>query len=57
MYDLETFNKIGAVPSCRCLYKLSKISCKYHRDITEKEYQKGLMILLILKEVIVLMKC
>ena len=42
VYDLETFKKIRAVPYCRCIYKLSKISCKYHRDISEQEYQKCL---------------
>ena len=42
VYDLETFNKIAAVPCCSCLYKLSKISGKYHRDISEQEYQKCL---------------
>ena len=42
MYDLETFIKIGAVPYCSCIYKLSKISGKYNRDISEKEYQKCL---------------
>ena len=38
IYGLETFNKIGAVPYCSCTYKLSK----YHRDISEQEYQKCL---------------
>ena len=42
VYDLETFNKIRAVPYCSCIYKLSKISGKYHRDTTEEEYQKCL---------------
>ena len=42
MSDLETFNKIRAVPYCRCIYKVSKISDKYHPDISEKEYQKCL---------------
>ena len=42
MYDLETFNKIRAVPYCSCIYKLSIISGKYHRDISEQEYQKCL---------------
>ena len=42
MYDLETFNKIRVVPYCSCMYKLSKISGKYHRDISEQEYQKCL---------------
>ena len=42
IYDLETFNKIKAVPYCSCIYTLSKISGKYHRDISEQEYQKCL---------------
>ena len=42
VYDLETFNKKRAVPYCSCIYKLSKISGKYHRDISEQEYQKCL---------------
>ena len=42
VYDLETFNKIRAVPYCSCIYKLSKLSGKYHRDISEQEYQKCL---------------
>ena len=42
IYDLETFNKIKAVPYCSCIYKLSKISGKYHRDISEQECQKCL---------------
>ena len=40
VYDLETFKKIRVVPYCSCIYKLSKISGKYHRDISEQEYQK-----------------
>ena len=42
VYDLGTFNKIKAVPYCSCIYKLSKVSGKYHRDISEQEYQKRL---------------
>ena len=42
VYVLETFNKNRAVPYCSCIYKLSKISGKYHRDISEQEYQKFL---------------
>ena len=37
VYDLETFNKVRAVPYCGCMYKLSKISGKYHEDISEQE--------------------
>ena len=42
IYDLETFNKIRAIPYCSCIYELSKISGNYHRDISEQEYQKCL---------------
>ena len=37
--DFETFKKIRAVPYCSCLYKVNKISGKYHRDISEQGYQ------------------
>ena len=37
-YDLETFNKIRTVPYCSCIYKLSKISGEYHRDLSEQKY-------------------
>ena len=42
VYDLETFNKSRVVPYCSCIYKLSKLSGKYHRHISEQEYQKSL---------------
>ena len=42
VYDLGTFNKIQVVPFCSCIYKLSRISGSYHREITEKEYKKCL---------------
>ena len=38
--DLETFNKYRAVPYAMCIYKLSKISVEYYRDITDREYEK-----------------
>ena len=41
-YILETYNKDRAVPYCSCIYKLSRISGKYNRDITAKEYHKYL---------------
>ena len=40
VYDLETFIKFRAVPICSCIHKLSKISIKYHRDISEQEYKQ-----------------
>ena len=42
VYDIETFNTIKCVPYATCIYRLSKISGKYYRDISEKEYQKCL---------------
>ena len=42
VYDIETFNTIKCVPYANCIYRLSKISGKYYRDISEKEYQKCL---------------
>ena len=42
VYDLETPDKIRAVPYCSCISKLSKISVKYHQDLSEQEYQKCL---------------
>ena len=50
VYNLETFNKIRAVPYCSCIYKLIKISGKYHRDISEQEYQKCLNDCVVFKE-------
>ena len=42
VYDLETYNKDRGILCCSCIYKLSKISGKYNRDISEKENQKCL---------------
>ena len=42
IYDLETYNEDTVVPYCSCINKLNKISGKYNRDITGKEYQKCL---------------
>ena len=42
VYDIETFSTIKCVPYANCIYRLSKISGKYYRDISEKEYQKYL---------------
>ena len=41
-YDIETFNTIKCVPYANCIYRLSKISGKYYRDMSEKEYQNCL---------------
>ena len=38
VYDIDTFNNIKCVPYANCIYRLSKISGKYHRDISVKEY-------------------
>ena len=42
VFDLETSNKVRAVPYCSCIDKLSKIAGNYHRDISEQDYQKCL---------------
>ena len=42
VYDIEAFNTIKCVPCANCIYGLSKISGKYYRDLSEKEYQKCL---------------
>ena len=49
MYDLEIFKKIRAVPYCSFIYKLSKVSGKCHRDISEEDYQKCLNDCVVLK--------
>ena len=40
--DIEAYNTIKCVPYDNCIYRLSKISGKYYRDISEKEYRKCL---------------
>ena len=40
VYDLETFNTDRAVPYGSCINRLSKLSGKYNRDITQREYEK-----------------
>ena len=40
VYDLETFNNDRAIPYANCIYRLSKVSGKYNRDITDREYEK-----------------
>ena len=42
VYDIEAFSTIKCVPYANCINRLSKISGKYYRDISEKEYQKCL---------------
>ena len=42
VYDIETFSTIKCVTYANCIYRLSKISGKFYRDISEKEYQKCL---------------
>ena len=42
VYDIETFSNIKCVPYANCIYRLSKVSGKNYRDISEKEYQKCL---------------
>ena len=40
VYDLETFNTDKTVPYANCIHRLSKISGKYNRDITQREYER-----------------
>ena len=42
VYDIETFSTIKCVPYANCIYRLSKISGKNSRNISEKDYQKCL---------------
>ena len=42
VYDIKTFSAIKCVPFANCIYRLSKISGNYYRDISKKEYQKCL---------------
>ena len=42
VYDIETFNTDRAVPYANCMYRLSKLSGKYNRDISEIQYQNCL---------------
>ena len=42
VYDLETCNRDRAVPFCKCVYTLFKISRKYDEDITPSQYQNCL---------------
>ena len=39
-YGLEAFITIKCVPYGNCIYRVSKLSGKYNRDITHQEYQK-----------------
>ena len=40
VHELATFNTDRAIPYANCIYRLSKISGKYNRDITDREYEK-----------------
>ena len=40
VYDFETFHTDRVVPYGNRIYRLSKISGKYNRDITQREYEK-----------------
>ena len=39
-YHIETFNTDGAVPYANCIYRLSKVSGKHYRDITDQKLEK-----------------
>ena len=49
VYDIETFSTIKCVPYANCICRLSKISGKYYRDISEKEYKKCLIDCIVFK--------
>ena len=40
VFDLETLNTDRVVSYASCVYRLSKISGKYNRDITQRGYEK-----------------
>ena len=40
VYDIETFDIDRALPCANGIFRLSKISGKYNRDITDREYEK-----------------
>ena len=42
VYDVETFSIIKCVPYANCINRLSRISGKNYREISEKGYQKCL---------------
>ena len=50
VHDLETFKTDKAVPCANCIYRLSKSSGTYHRDIPETENEKCNKIVLFLKD-------
>ena len=39
VYDIETFGTTRCVPYPHCQYKLSTLSGRYNRDITERKKQ------------------
>ena len=41
VYDKETSNTDRVVTYANCIYRLSKISAKYIRDKTDREYECG----------------
>ena len=55
VYDLETFNTNKAVPYANCIYRSSKTSGKFNRDITDENMRNVEKIVLFLEEQIVLM--
>ena len=57
VYDLATFNIDRVVPYANYFNRVIQISGKYNRDISEKEYEKCVKIVLFSKEQIVSTKC
>ena len=40
VYDIEALNSFKCATYANCFYRPSKLSGKYYRDITEREYEK-----------------
>ena len=49
VYDIETFNTVKCVPYANCIFRISEISGKMYRDLSNKEYQKRSIDCIVLK--------
>ena len=41
VFNIETFDTTRCVPDSNCKYKLSTLSGRHNRDVTERKYQKS----------------
>ena len=57
VYDIETFNTIERVPYSKRIYRLSKISGKNNRDITEKNMKNVEILCIVFEELEEFNKC